>query len=244
MDSKRRIDSRLAAKAGKILLYAMVLSGCANRWPEDAPPVTYSGTVLNAPLHRGEPDATIYAVRPGVKPGLLDHYWLQPADEADGVMATAHSRKNGDFVLTTKSGYATELWAASQDGRLVALVDRDLKRGTTHLVLNVRPEIQDISYGTGLTEKQIATLRSACDKIMFHYTSTGYKTCLSFSGYREKSIISAEEFQLLKSLAPHLTGSKPDIEIAWPKEVLRVRSFDQPIWFKPQESLFPLFPGL
>jgi len=221
-------------RAALFAVFSMAaLSGCATPWPGSIPATTYAGTVYNEPLGRDEPNAKVSAIRPGLKLSLLYHFFPLPAAAADQVIGRARSGKDGGFTLTTTGGYATKLWVESNDGRLTGWLDRDLERGGKNLVIKVRPYVEAISYSkVSLSEADCATFQSACDKIMFHYASTGYKTTLSLSEYAKKSIISQNEFLFFESMQSHLLGAHPDIEAEWKDLILRIKSFDEPVEFK------------
>jgi hypothetical protein len=228
------------------LLAAFVLTSCATPWPS-LPPTTYVGTIYNEPQRRPEPDAQITAVRPGLKPGLVDHFWMESASERDGAIGHAQSDENGHFVLTSTGGYATQLLVQSVNGDLTALWDRDLEHGKENLWISIRPELVGISYrNVDIDKTEMKIFRSACDKIMFHLAANDYHPTSSLVAYHRDGVISDSEYALLRQLRPHLLGPNPDIEPEWPRFRWRIKSFDQPIEIiahgfenGPYDHLFP-----
>jgi hypothetical protein len=207
------------------------LTGCATQWPS-LPPTTYAGTVYNEPLQRPETNAQITAVRPGEKPGLVDHFWMAPASERDGTIGLTRSDANGSFVLTTRGGYATQLLVRSDDGDLTALRDRGLQHGSDKLWIGIQPELVAISYhSVDIDETEMKTFRSACTRIMFRFAATEEHHTSSLDGYHRNGVLSDAEYALLRQLGPHLLGPHPDIEPEWPRFRWRIKSFDEPIEF-------------
>jgi hypothetical protein len=131
----------ISGTAGFVSLIAVVfLSGCASPWPANMPPVTYSGTVYNEVTHRPEPDAAVMAMRAGHTPGLLPGSFLVPIDDFGfETMAEVHSAKDGEFTLTTSTGYAEWLVAKSHDGKLTGRLEQDLKQGSKDLEIKIEP---------------------------------------------------------------------------------------------------------
>ncbi len=135
-----------------IVRVALVLVGLTSwaksesPWPKDAPATTYTGIVLNEPLNKGEPNAIVYAIRPGVKPGFFDHFRLwQTSELADQVITSVASDGSGRFRLTVPHGYATWLLVTSQDHRLSGgLEDTGIRVAAANAESPIRQTIEEV----------------------------------------------------------------------------------------------------
>ena len=236
-----------------IVRVALVLVGLTSwaksesPWPKDAPATTYTGIVLNEPLNKGEPNAIVYAIRPGVKPGFFDHFRLwQTSELADQVITSVASNGSGRFRLTVPHGYATWLLVTSQDHRLSGEIEENLKRNVRDLMIKLDPQMNDIAFsgvvGDFPNDDQ-KMIQSAYYKMMFHYASTGYKTPLSLAVYEQKGIVSPDESRMIQKYWRFLSGSKPDITVSWNCFSMRIISMSAPVVFRSRQSYMDPVPG-
>ncbi len=216
-------------------------------WPKDAPATTYTGVVLNEPLNKGEPKATVYAIRPGVKPGFFDHFRLwQTSESADQVAASVVSDRSGRFRLTVPHGYATWLLVTSQDRRLSGNVEQNLKRDVRDLTIKLDPQMNDIAFSGvvgDFPDDDQKMIQSAYYKMMFHYASTGYETPLSLAAYEQKGIVSPDESRMMQKYWRFLSGPKPAITVGWNCFSMRIISVSAPVVFRPSERYMDPVPG-
>ena len=232
---------------------ALVLAGMAgwskgeSPWPNDAPATTYTGMVLNASLNKGEPNATVYAIRPSVKPGFFDHVRLWSTSElGDQVVVSVVSDRSGRFRLTVPHGYATWLLVTSQDHRLSGDVEQNLKRDVRDLTIKLVPEMNDIAFSGvvgDFPDHDQRMIQSAYYKMMFHYASTGYKAPLSLAAYEQKGIISLDESRMIQKYWQFLSGLKPAITVGWNCFSMRIISMSAPVGFRPNDRYMDPVPG-
>ena len=107
------------------------LSGCVSfPWP-DLPPEEYTGTVINAPLNRAEPGATVYAFR---HPRGL----VIARDEFIGSTTT---RSDGTFRLRTQTGRASYLAVTSAGRRLSG--QAPVRSQRNNIILRLEPNVYE-----------------------------------------------------------------------------------------------------
>jgi hypothetical protein len=221
----------ITARLALCFLAVVALTSCATPWPSSMPPTTYAGTIENQPRQKPEPDARIVAVRPETRSGLFDWFPIFPRYIPYVSIGETVSGKDGRFVLTTTGGYATKLLVQTQDHRMVAVVDRDLKRSTYSLRIEVLPEATDSVYHVAVEEADVTAFGDICDKLMYNYAATGYTKTYSLGDYRARGVITAKDYALLLKLKPDILGPNPGLRREWATLSLRITSFDQPVRF-------------
>ena len=232
-------------RLGLALLLAFTLTIRASPWPQ-LPPTTYSGTIENKPQGKPEPGARIVAVRPAQKPGLFDDWPLQNYKDREVSIGETLSGKDGRFVLVTKGGYATRLLVETQDHRMTAIVDKNLKHDNASLQIEVLPASFEIEYHVPLSQADVTAFGTICGKIMYDYAATGYSRALAIDGYRVRGIISPDDYATLLRLKPDITGDKPGMQQKWSTMTMRIPAFDEPVRFvglgKEAEKKWSLLP--
>ncbi|MEI8294845.1 MAG: hypothetical protein WCG66_12855 [bacterium] len=133
---------------------------------------------------------------------------------ADERIGTARTDRRGQFTLTTTTGFATKLIASSPDMRQIGGVD--VSRRSTETNIYVSPEFRMVGYRaidplSPMTEMAAA---AAMKEIMKESVRHDFQL-ESLTKYRERGIISTEQFDLFTQ-NPHLFfGPDPEVSYYW-----------------------------
>jgi len=191
---------------------AVFLSSCASPWPS-MPTTTYEGRVTSSITKQPVSGALVNATRPGRRGMIV----FPVADEPIG---TARTDRRGRFSLTTTTGFATKLIASSPDMRQIGGVD--VSRRSTETNIYVSPEFRMVSYRaidpiSPMTQMAAEAMKDIIKESILHDSQLE-----SLIKYRERGIISTEQFDLFAQ-NPHLFfGPDPEVSYYWGEERLAI----------------------
>jgi hypothetical protein len=204
------------------------------------PTTTYSGTVVTAPLGTPAPSTKIVALRPRQDLNFYPPALLIPYSSRDETIGRTYSQSDGQFSLATTGGYATRLFAVSEDGWMEGLQDSGLgHHSRSGLALTLHAAQREISYhSVSLNKAECNLLTSAFGKITEQYLAAHRKHAVSIETYRARGVLSPKEYALLVRLKPHLMGEHPDIEMVFSRCIVRLDAFSRPVRFEPHRDPF------
>jgi hypothetical protein len=210
------------------LLLAFLLSGlasCTRPWP-NMPPITYSGKVIHQELRSGIANATITASRPSVR-----SWWPMVSPET---LATTKSDSNGNFSMTTKSGYATSIVVNTADKRMWCCIDPGTK-SCRNLNLFAEANLEGVCYRRVADvfvdpNSEPSRRADAAVRHLVKYFSAHPKEPLkSLQQYVKDGVLSKADFEVFQSAPAFYFGQNSLVEYQWGNESLFIKNASTPI---------------
>ena len=197
------------------------LSGCVSfPWP-DLPPEEYTGTVINAPLNRAEPGATVYAFRS--PRGLV----IAP-DELIGSTTTGW---DGTFRLRTRTGYASHFTVGSADHRLSG--GAPVRSQRNNIILRLEPNVGPNLYRGVSSETDIAkAAEAAIRSIAYDISRQPTRAPESLRDYARRGVITEQQLSVFTAHPTLFFGSSPLIEFRWAGRAFLFTGADAPLSFR------------
>ena len=208
---------------------------CAIPWG-NLPPTTYRGRVVHDELGTGIANASITASRPCLRSSL----WPMVRIE---VLATTKSDKNGNYSITTRTGYATEIETHSSDLKLRGVINLSRKHADP-LELRVSAELSGIChYNLGGSSvdpnSQPSKTSEAAIKRLVRYISAHPNASLkSLRQYSKQGAISDQELLVFESAPAHYFGPRSLVEYQWGRQALLIPDQNTAIRFVASRSSF------
>jgi hypothetical protein len=223
-------------RAFEVLLWSALLlcgSSCTIPWG-NLPPTTYRGKVVHDELGTGIANATITASRPCVRSSL----WPMVRPE---VLATTKSDAHGNFLMTTRTGYATQIVTRSRDQKLSGFFEPSRKHRDT-IELRVSATLTGVCYRTKGDkyvdpESSSSKVADAAIRHLVKYISAHPDALLkSLKQYNKQGIISEEALSVFKSVPDHYFGPQSLVEYVWGRQALLLPDQSTTIRFVPQRE--------
>ncbi len=230
-------------RAFEVLWWSALLlcgSSCTIPWG-NLPPTTYQGRVVHDELGTGIANATITASRPCVRSSL----WPMVRPE---VLASTKSDENGNYSLTTRAGYATEIETHSSDLKLRGIIDLSRKHADP-LELRVSAELQSIChYNLGGSPVDPNSLppknaETAIRRLVRYLSAHPGASLKSLRQYNKQGVISDRELSVFESAPVHYFGPHSLVEFQWGRQALLIPDQNTRIRFvSPRFSLAESIP--
>lgn len=214
---------RLAWASGVVLLSV----GCTQRWPDNLPARTYTGTAINGPLDAPAAGAEIHAIRPtfqrrGLIPGLV-------RDEDEIGHATADAK--GRFTLRTTKGFATALGVTTSDGHLLGGQAVEQEQSASFRLVADQPAFGPVEYGQWVDPNLpgFKMTGPAVQQIIRYVAQHPHEPMHALEDYAKRGTISPAALVAFTGNAGFFFGPSPRVKYGWGKDVLVFPDAGKPI---------------